>query len=167
MKNDAADRAYKAGKRNEAEYHGCAQCVLAALQDTFEQRDDVVFRAATGLSGGGGLAGDGSCGAYAGASMFLGQMKGRDRDDFADAAGERHETARMVGELRRRFVDRYGSVVCGGVQTSVVGRAFDLNDPEEVERFKEAGAHEVHCPEVVGLAARWAAEIVVENGLAP
>lgn len=167
MKNDAADRAYRAGKRNEAEYHGCAQCVLAALQDTFDQRDDVVFRSATGLSGGGGLAGDGSCGAYAGASMFLGQMRGRDRDDFTDAAGERHETARMVGELRRRFVDRYGSVVCGDVQTSVIGRAFDLNDPEDVDRFKEAGAHEVHCPEVVGLAARWAAEIVVDNGLAP
>jgi hypothetical protein len=34
-----------------------------------------------------------------------------------------------------------------------------------VDRFKEVGAHEVHCPEVVGLAARWAAEIVLENDL--
>ena len=50
------------------------------------RRDDVVVRAATGLSGGGGLAGDGSCEAYSGASMFLGQMLGRDRDDFTDAA---------------------------------------------------------------------------------
>ena len=61
--------------------------------------------------------------------MFLGQMLGRDRDDFTDAAGVRHEAARMVGELRRRFVDRYGSVVCGDIQRSVIGRAFDLNDP--------------------------------------
>ena len=73
----------------------------------------------------------------------------------------------MVGELRRRFVDRYGSVVCGDIQGSVIGRAFDLNDAKDVDRFEEAGAHEVHCPEVVGLAARWAAEIVVENNLAP
>lgn len=165
MTNDAADRAYEAGKQNEAEYHGCAQCVLAALQDTFDERDDAIFRAATGLSGGGGLSGDGSCGAYTGATMFLGQLQGRDRDDFSDAAGVRYETSRMVGDLRARFVERYGSVVCGDIQASVIGRSFDLNDADDVVCFKDAGAHSVHCPEVVGQAARWAAEIVTENNL--
>ena len=166
MTSNAADRAYEAGRRNEAEYHGCAQCVLAALQDTFDERDDAVFRAATGLSGGGGLAGDGSCGAYAGATLFLGQLQGRDRDDFTDAAGVRYETSRMVGDLRSRFVERYGSVVCGDIQTGVIGRSFDLTDVDDVECFKDAGAHAIHCPEVVGRAARWAAEIVIENNLA-
>lgn len=167
MWNDATDRAYEAGKRNEAEYHGCAQCVLAALQDTFNERDDAVFRAATGLSGGGGLSGDGSCGAYAGATMFLGQLMGRDRDDFTDEVGVRYETSRMVGDLRSRFVERYGSVVCRDIQTRVIGRSFDLTDADDVACFKEAGAHSIHCPEVVGLAARWAAEIALENDLTP
>lgn len=166
MSHDAMDRAYEAGKRNEAEYHGCAQCVLAALQDTFDERDDAVFRAATGLSGGGGLSGDGSCGAYTGATLFLGQLQGRERDDFTDEAGVRYETSRMVGDLRSRFVERYGSVVCGDIQTSVIGRSFDLTDVDDVACFKEAGAHLVHCPEVVGMAARWTAEIAIENDLA-
>jgi len=165
MHDDVAERAYCAGKQYEAEYHGCAQCVLGALQDAFDARDDAVFQAATGLSGGGGGAGDGSCGAYAGASMFIGQLLGRNRNDFTDAEGVRHETSRLVVQLHERFTDHYGSVVCGDIQTSVIGRSYNLNDPEDVERFKAAGAHEVHCPEVVGRAARWAAEIVVANAL--
>ncbi len=163
MVGDVLEQAYQRGKQYEADYHGCAQCVLAALQDAFGQREDAVFQAATGLSGGGGGGGDGSCGAYAGAGLFIGQMVGRTRDDFTDAEGVRHETARLVLELRERFIDRYGSVVCGEIQTSVIGRPFDLTDPDDVERFEAAGAHEVHCPEVVGSAARWAAEIVVAN----
>lgn len=166
MTDDVAELAYLAGIQYEADYHGCAQCVLAALQDAFDERDDAIFRSATGLSGGCGGAGDGSCGAYAGAGMFIGQLLGRSRDDFEDAGGIRHETARLVFQLHERFIDRYGSVVCGDIQTGVIGRRYDLNDPDDLERFKAAGAHEIHCPQVVGRAARWAAQIVVANGLA-
>jgi C_GCAxxG_C_C family probable redox protein len=159
------DRAYEAGSTYEREYRGCAQATLAALQDAFEARDDTVFRAATGLSGGGGLACDGSCGAYVGAALFFGQLLGRERDDFADPAGVRLRTAAIVRELRQRFIDEYGSVTCGDIQAAVVGRRFFLADPEEMERFDEAGGHEVHCPEVVGRGARWAAELVEAHNL--
>jgi C_GCAxxG_C_C family probable redox protein len=163
---NAAERAYEAGKRYEQTYKGCSQCVLAALQDVFDRRDDAVFQAATGLSGGGGLTTDGSCGAYAGATLFFGQLLGRARDDFADPAEIRKQTAEMVRELRQRFLDEYGSVVCRNVQTRMLGRPYYLADPDELQRFHDAGAHDVHCPEVVGRAARWAAEIVTERGLA-
>ena len=103
MSNDAADRAHETAKRMEAEYHGCASCILAALQDAFDERDDAVFRSATGLSGGG----------LAGAAMSLGQLLGRDRAEFTDTAGARNETSRVVGDLRARFVERYGPVVRG------------------------------------------------------
>ena len=162
---DAADRAYEAGKQYEQTYYGCAQCTLAALQDTFERRDDPVFQAATGLSGGGGLTIDGSCGAYAGAILFIGQLLGRHRDDFADADEVRLETAALVRELRQRFIDEYGSVVCRNIQTKMMGRPYYLADPDEFQRFHDAGAHDVDCPEVVGRAARWAAEIVTEKDL--
>jgi C_GCAxxG_C_C family probable redox protein len=163
---DAPDRAYEAGRRYESTFYGCAQCSVAALQDTFDRRDDGVFRAATGLSGGGGLAIDGSCGAYAGAIMFLGQLLGRTRDDFTDEGGVRLETATLVRRLRQRFIDEYGSVVCRDIQTRMLGRPYYIADPEEFRRFHDAGAHSEHCPEVVGRAARWAAEIVVDEGLA-
>ena len=166
MSQDAADRAYDAGKMNERTYRGCAQCALAALQDAFDRRDDAVFQAATGLAGGGGLACDGSCGAYVGGIMFIGQLLGRERDDFADPEGVRLQTAEMARDLRQRFIDEYGSIICRNIQTKVMGRPYYIADPIEFERFHNAGAHDIHCPEVVGLAARWAAEIVTENELA-
>ena len=163
--SDAKERAYQAGRHYERTFYGCGQCTVAALQDAFDRRDDTVFRAATGLAGGGGLACDGSCGAYAGAILFLGQLLGRERDDFADPAGVRLRTAGMVRQLRQRFIDEYGSVTCRDIQNKIMGRPFFIADPEDFRRFHEAGAHDVHCPEVVGRAARWAAEIVEEHGL--
>ncbi len=157
MSNDAADRAHETAKRMEAEYHGCASCILAALQDAFDERDDAVFRSATGLSGGG----------LAGAAMSLGQLLGRDRAEFTDTAGARNETSRVVGDLRARFVERYGPVVRADIQSSVIGRPFDRTNADDVLYFWEAGGHPVHSPEVVGLPIRWAAEVVFENNLAP
>ncbi|MBU1227676.1 MAG: C-GCAxxG-C-C family protein [Actinobacteria bacterium] len=165
MPGDRAERAYQAGDHYERTYYGCGQCALAALQDVFDRRDDAVFRAATGLAGGGGLACDGSCGAYNGAILFFGQLLGRDRDDFADPAGVRLQTAGMVRELRQRFIDAYGSVTCRNIQTKTMGRPYYIADPEDFRRFHDAGAHDVYCPEVVGRAARWAAEIVEAHGL--
>lgn len=166
MPQDAADRAYHAGKMNEKTYRGCGQCSLAALQDTFDRRDDAVFQAATGLAGGGGLACDGSCGAYAGAIMFIGQLLGRERDNFADPDDIRLQTAEIVRELRQRFIDEYGSVICRDIHTKVMGRPYYIADPEDFQRFHDAGAHDIYCPQVVGLAARWAAEIIMEHELA-
>jgi len=166
MAGEIADRAFEAGRQYERTYGGCSQCVLAALQDVFGRRDDAVFQAATGLAGGGGLACDGSCGAYTGAILFLGQLLGRNRDGFADPDLVRRETARLVRRLRQRFIDHYGSVVCRNIQTKVMGRPYYIADAEDYARFHDAGAHEVFCPQVVGLAARWAAEIVEEHQLA-
>ncbi len=165
MPEDRPERAYQAGDYYERTYYGCGQCALAALQDAFDRRDDAVFRAATGLAGGGGLACDGSCGAYNAGILFFGQVLGRDRDDFADPEGVRLQTAEMVRELRQRFIDRYGSVTCRNIQTKTMGRPYYIADPEDFQRFHDAGAHDVYCPEVVGLAARWAAEIVEAHGL--
>lgn len=167
MADNAAARAYELGREYEHKYGGCSQCVLAALQDTFGIRQDDVFKAASGLAGGGATTTEGSCGAYSGAIMFLSLLQGRERNDFADpnhAMGKSFVTAR---KLRDRFIQEYGSVVCRNIQTKLFGRPFYLADPAEFEKFEKAGGHDVHCPQVVGNAARWAAEIVIESGLAP
>ena len=46
------EKAYILGDRYERQYHGCGQCVLAAIFDTLDIYDENVFCAATGLSGG-------------------------------------------------------------------------------------------------------------------
>jgi C_GCAxxG_C_C family probable redox protein len=165
MTNSDEEKAYELGKEYERIYRGCSQCVIAALQDTFDIRNDDVFKAATGLAAGGGATTEGSCGAFSGAVMVISSLIGRPRGDFADSAKVNMKTFRLVRKLRDRFVQEYGSVVCRDVQTRVFGRAYYLADPEEFQKFEKAGAHEKHCPEIVGKAARWTAEIINEEGL--
>jgi len=164
MAENTEEKAYQLGKQYEHDYMGCSQCALAALQDAFGMRNDDVFKAATALAGGGGCT-DGSCGAYSGANMFLSYLAGRTRDDFADAAGNFHNAMVLVGKLHAKFIEEYGSIICRNIQTKLFGRFYYLPDPDELAKFEKAGGHTKHCPEVVGKAARWAAELANEAKL--
>jgi len=166
MSKQAAEKAYELGKKYEKAYMGCSQCVIAAIQDAFDIRDDAVFKAATGLTGGGAICGDGSCGSYAGAILVLSSRVGRTRDDFEDRAGASMKSFLMAQRLRQRFIDEYGSVVCRDIQNKIFGRPYYLPDMDDMKKFEKAGGHSDKCPEVVGKAARWAAEIITEAGLA-
>ncbi len=160
-------RAYQLGFEYERRFRGCSQCVVAAIQDALGVRDDHVFKAATGLAGGGALTGTGACGGYAGGVMVLGQLAGRERADFEDAGGVRFHAFDLAKELGDRFAAEFGSTICREVQTGVFGRSFDLRDRDDFARFEAAGAHRDKCPEVVGKAARMAVDIILEAGLVP
>jgi C_GCAxxG_C_C family probable redox protein len=150
---------YDLGFQYERQYGNCAQCTLAALLDFFNIKEDNLFKAATGLSGGTAGMGNGNCGAYSGSVLFLGLLYGREKQKFA----ERDKT-QLVGDLARqlhgKFMAEYGGVRCHDVQGTVFGRTFNFQNPEEYKAFEAAGGHEDKCPHVVGLAARWTAEIV-------
>ncbi len=165
MADTAADKAYELGHYYEKTYHGCSQCAIAALQDVFDIRNDDIFKSSTALAGGSALSTEGSCGAYIGALTVLGLLVGRERDDFSDAAGVRFTTHKLAGELRKKFIDEYGSIICRNIQTKVLGRPYYLADKDEYEKFHNAGAHEIYCPDVVGKACRWMAEIIEDAKL--
>jgi C_GCAxxG_C_C family probable redox protein len=167
MAESITDKAYQLGFDYEQKCMGCSQCVLAALQDAFRCRNDDIFKAAAGLAGGGGTAIDGSCGAYSGATMFISSVEGRERANFSSPPDANLRTFELVKELHDRFIQEYGSVICRNIQTKLFGRPFYLIDPDEFEKFEKAGAHDIHCPGVVGKAARWTAEILIEANLAP
>jgi len=167
MSEDLIQKAYELGKEYEGKYRGCAQCAIAAVHDAFNIRNDDVFKAATGFGGGGGRTADGSCGAYAGGIMILSSLLGRERDDFEDAAGVGDRNKSLCRELHDRFIKEYGTVICRDIHTKVMGRPFFLADPDEFAKFEEAGAHTVHCLEVVGKGARWVAEIAMRENLLP
>jgi len=167
MAEKAAEKAYEAGKNYEKTYRGCSQCVVAALQDVFDIRDDAIFKSATGLAGGAAMSCDGSCGAYVGAILVLSSLLGRERDNFSDPEGIRFKTHALAGKFHKKYIDEYGSVVCRDIQAKVLGRPYYLADPDEYEKFHNAGAHDIYCPEVVGKAARWMAEIILEENLVP
>jgi len=165
MVKNVAEKAYELGKEYERTYGGCSQCAIAALQDALNIRNDDIFRAATGLTGGGGRIIDGSCGAYAGAILILGYLLGRARDNFDDPEGIRLQNYELVKKFHDKYIQEYGSVVCRNIQTKVLGRPYYIIDPDEHAKFVDAGAHDIYCPEVVGKAAQWMAEIILEENL--
>jgi C_GCAxxG_C_C family probable redox protein len=164
---EAAERAHQLGKEYEKTYRGCSQCVIAALQDVLDARNDDVFKASTGLAGGTGLTCDSGCGAYEGAVLVLSSFVGRERNDFSDPGKLRFKTHQLARKFREKFIQEYGSVICRDIQNKVLGRYYYLPDPQEFEKFHNAGAHEIHCPEVVGKAARWMTEIILQESLPP
>ncbi len=157
---NAARQAYELGFRYEKVYHGCGQCTLAAVLETLGRFSGPVFEAATGLSGGIGLAGDATCSALTGAVLAFGMIYPRRREQFDGDRENKYRTFAMAQRLRERYLQRYGTINCHEIHRRQIGRAFDLRDSTEREAFEAAGAHEDKCTEVVAQAARWAVEII-------
>jgi C_GCAxxG_C_C family probable redox protein len=165
---NTAEKAFELGKEYEKAYMGCSQCAMAALQDALGIRNDDIFKAATGLAGGGCGTIDGSCGAYAASIMVLGYLIGRDRDNFGDleqiALDSR--TYKLARKFRDKYIKEYGSVICRNIQTKVLGRPYYIVDPDELAKFEAIGGHgDKGCPVVVGKAAKWMVELIQEEDL--
>lgn len=163
-KNGAlSSRAYELALANERDYHGCCQCVLAAVQDTMGNRDDTLFRAGSGLAGGMGLSGQEACGALVGSVLAISQLCGRERDEFDDPEGKRRVSYAYTRLMRKRFFDEYNATTCREILRAMHGRYFDLLDPADWAEFMKQGGHSTTCPRVAGNAARWAVEIILDN----
>jgi len=146
----------------EKKYHGCAQCVLGALMEAFpDLRSLDVFKSATGLGGGVGLSAAGSCGGLTGGVMLLSYLYGRNLDNIEDPEEIRFIGYRLANSLHERFVEEYGTSICGEIHKQVMGRTYKLNEPADWDAFILAGGHEDKCPAVVGKAAGWTAEIIL------
>ncbi|MBI4876672.1 MAG: C_GCAxxG_C_C family protein [Acidobacteria bacterium] len=135
-----AERARTLGREYMTKYGNCAQCTIAALQDSLEiaPKNEAVFLAGTGLHGGASATGNASCGAFTGAGMVIGSLRGRSREKLADRDAAAL-AGKLVRELSGKFEQTYGSVVCKDVRAKA----------------------EKNCPEVVSRAADWAAEILL------
>jgi len=166
-KKELLEKAYELGFEYEKTYKGCSQCVIAAIQDTLDIRDDSVFKAATGLAGGGGLTGIGLCGGYAGGVMVLSQLLGRERSIFDDPERVRFRSFDLAKQLADEFIREFGTIICRDIQIKKFGRPYYLRDPEDFNKFEEAGGHDDKCTDVVGKAAQMAVKIILDEGLVP
>jgi C_GCAxxG_C_C family probable redox protein len=151
------------GYEFEKIYHGCAQCVLGTMMKLFNLTQPEAFQAATGLAGGVGLSVKGSCGALTGGVMAISLVYGREMGAMDDPEKKRFIAYRLANRLHERFVAEYGSSLCGEIHKSIMGQTYHLNNPEEWQDFLGAGGHSEKCPGVVGKAARWTAEILMEE----
>jgi C_GCAxxG_C_C family probable redox protein len=162
---DLVVRAAEAAYVYERAYHGCSQCVLAALQESLGVGSRDSFKAATALAGGIARMGT-ACGALVGGIMGIGLAFGREVLEDSTTSQGYARAMELGGELCRRFEKEFGSTQCWDIQKSLFGRGFDLRDPKEREAFREAGGYE-KCPYVAGKAAELAAEVMLEGGFEP
>ena len=162
-KEEIIQRALSLGFQYEKTITGCCQCTIAAIQDALNIRDDAVFKAGSGLTAGGGLSCEGSCGGFSGGVMVMSSVFGRRREKWEDDKAEKDCAHRMSRALLDKFNQEYGSNICRTIHHTIFGRNFDLRDASDRERFEQLGAHGDKCTSVVGKAAAWATELILDE----
>ena len=139
--------------------HHCAQSSFMALKEQFGLEGDQVIKALTPLPG---IAERGeTCGAVTGPLMALGLIYGRD-ELHMDDWDKYQQSLVPAGRFFDHFEKEFGTTTCHGVQEVKFGQCYHLTDPDELQEFQNAGATE-HCSEVVRMAVRMAAEIILEE----
>ena len=118
-----------------------------------------VFKAGSALAGGVARQGE-TCGALTGAIMAVCTLIGRERIEDV----EQYRKA-MVPATRvyTRFKDEIGHTLCWEIHKIRYGKGYRLFIPEEGKAFHEMGGHgRKGCPEVCGVAAKIAAEVILD-----
>jgi C_GCAxxG_C_C family probable redox protein len=164
-RQDLLEKAYQLGFEYEKTYKGCSQCAIAAIQDTLDIKEDNVFKAATGLAAGGGLTGIGVCGGYVGGVMMISLLYGRERSNFEDPERKRFKSFELARRFGQLYIRELGSIICRDIQTQKFGRPYYIADPQDFEKFEEAGGHVDKCTDVVGIASRLAVQFIIDEGL--
>ena len=131
---------------------------MLALQDVFDMREDKLFKAASGLSGGIGEMRD-TCGALLGPCLMLGMVYGRGRDELENQE-KMNESYIPVAKLYKWFEKEYGSTTCKEIITRHGnGVYYDATVPWQRKLAREAGVFKKDN-DLVGRSAARAAEMI-------
>jgi len=158
------EKAYELGLVYENKFGGCAPGCLLACMETFGLIDENLYKASTGFSGGLGVTSESQCGALSGGVMFLGLLfgrgfLGRGSDSFDQMQYKMFDLAQA---LKARFDKEYGSFICNKIHVAKLGRAYKLDDEDDLKEFFRQGCRP-KCAEVVALAAQWTLQIAFEE----
>ena len=160
MENDQkqllGEQAYDKAVRYELDYGCCPQCVLATVQETVGIIDDQLIKASHGLSGGGGLMGEGTCGALTGGLLALSARYGRDRDKLD--RGRYINNFKKAQQLTDKFREEFGGLTCKQLQEKFTGRTYDMWNAEEYKAFDSARGQQ--CAHATGTVTKWVIEML-------
>ncbi len=165
------DKAYELGASFEKNSRSCSQSTVAALHELLGF-EDILVKVATSSCGGQVRRVEGTCGAVIGGTLVLDYFFGRPSDKLSYET-RNQDNINLIGIaisvaelLSNRFAQEYGTIVCPNIHAKLFGRAFHFKDPKEGELFEQAGAHSdpTKCMRVVGNAARWTLEILLDEG---
>ncbi len=135
-------RAYDLGYKYEKENGGCARCTVAALQDAlpFVEQCEPLFRASSCVDGGATSTGLHSCGSFTGSGLVIAHVCGSTRKG-SEFLGDGKLSKTLMQKVQKHYQEAYGSVLCTEVSE----------------------ASQKDCPHVVGIAAQWVTEILLEE----
>lgn len=156
QKDRLAQEAYDKAAQYELNFGGCPQCVLATIQETLGLIEDQTIKASHALSGGGGLLGEGICGALSGALLALSVKYGRDRDKLG--AGRYLNNFKKAKEFTERFRQEFGGVTCKELQTKFTGRTYDLWQADQYKAFDHDRGNQ--CAHATGTVTRWLVQML-------
>lgn len=148
--------AYDKALKYELDYGCCPQCVLATVQETVGIVDDQTVKASHGLSGGGGLLGEGVCGALSGGLLALSAKFGRDRDKLDK--GRYINNFKKSRDLVERFRQEFGGITCEELQQQFTGRTYDMWNAAEYQAFDDARGKQ--CAHATGTVTKWVVEMM-------
>lgn len=101
-----------------------------------------------------------TCGALTGAIMGVCCLVGREKLEDREQYGKAMEVAKRVYD---RFREQIGHSLCEEIHKIRYGKAYCLIDPDERQAFHHDGGHSrTGCPEVCGVAAKIAAEAILD-----
>jgi C_GCAxxG_C_C family probable redox protein len=162
-KSGIAQKAYELGFLYEGKYGACSQCTILAIMDALGQRNQELFKASFGFSG--GIASlSKTCGALSAGVMMISYVHGRELENIASQTEEdKRECLQRVRDLHDRYVEEYGSIACADVHQKLFGRTFNQWDEVEFEAFLRLGGHKDKCTKVVGNVAKWTVELLSDS----
>ena len=154
-------QAYELGFKYEKVYHGCGQCVVAAVTEVLGNFSEDVFNASTGLCGGMGLMNDATCSAFTGGVLVIGLLYPRRYENFDGDKVSKYTNFELVQQLRKKYIAEFGTLTCGRIHQKKYGRPYDLSQKEERDAFEIAGGHaDFGCTDTVGKAAQFTIEVL-------
>lgn len=93
--------------------------------------------------------------------MAIGSLVGRERLEDKEQLQNSMEIASRIYAF---FKEKIGHTLCAEIHKIRYGRVYRLFVPEEMEAFHNGGGHSRRgCPEICGIAARIAAEVILES----
>jgi C_GCAxxG_C_C family probable redox protein len=156
------EKAVETAKRKQIQDDLCSRSALFGLASVFGYIPDAMIKASASLAGGCGSA-SGSCGAYCSALLAVGLKYNSTMEEEADNPAAFEKTAAAWSEFRDRFRAELGTTLCPEIHKKLFGRSYTLYDPEQAEAFLNLPGHAEKCAEVVGIATRIAAEMILAD----
>ena len=100
-----------------------------------------------------------TCGALTGAIMAISCLVGREKLEDREQYGKAMVVA---GHVYDQFKEQVGHTLCCEIHKIKYGKVYRLFIPEEGKAFHAMGGHgRKGCPEVCGIAAKIAAEVIL------